>query len=170
MNERDERFRQFVAQHSPELLRLAYLLCGEHAGAEDLLQNALLRVYLRWGRITHPEQYVRRVLVTAAADEGRRAFRRRERSAADPPEQLDPRESFGQADDRARLRTALQSLPPRQRAAVVLRHWLDLDPAAAAELLGCSPETVRSQTARGLDKLRAVYHVPAAQTPRRNHE
>lgn len=169
MSQRDEQFRAFVAERSAELMRLAYLLCGEHAGAEDLLQNALLKAYSRWGRITHPEQYVRRVLVTVAADEGRRAFRRREQAAADPPDRLDARDSFSQADDRDRLRTALQALPPGQRAAVVLRHWLDLDPAAAAGLLGCAPETVRSQTARGLDKLRAAYDVSPSAT-RRNHE
>jgi RNA polymerase sigma-70 factor (sigma-E family) len=164
MRERDEQFRQFVAERSGDLLRLAYLLCGDHAGAHDLLQNALLRAYQRWDRIDSPEQYVRRVLVTVAADESRRAFRRREQAAADPPEPPDVRDSFAQADDRDRLRTALQALPPGQRAAVVLRHWLDLDPVAAATLLGCTPETVRSQTARGLDKLRAAYDAPSGST------
>ncbi|MEP7019341.1 MAG: SigE family RNA polymerase sigma factor [Pseudonocardiales bacterium] len=169
MSQRDDQFRDFVAQRSAELLRLAYLLCGDRAGAEDLVQNALLRAYSRWTRIAHPEQYVRRVLVTVAADEGRRAFRRREQACAVPPELRDSRDSFSQADDRDRLRTALQALPAGQRAAVVLRHWLDLDPTAAAVLLGCSPETVRSQSARGLNKLRAAYDLPAS-AARRNHE
>jgi RNA polymerase sigma-70 factor (sigma-E family) len=170
MSERDEQFRQFVADRSADLLRLAYLLCGDHAGSQDLLQNALLRAHQRWDRISSPEQYVRRVLVTVAADESRRAFRRREHTAAEPPERPDSRDSFTQADDRDRLRIALQSLPPGQRAAVVLRHWLELDPAAAATLLGCSPETVRSQTARGLDKLRAAYDVSPSSVARRNDE
>ncbi|PZS33673.1 MAG: SigE family RNA polymerase sigma factor [Pseudonocardiales bacterium] len=169
MSQRDDQFRDFVAQRSADLLRLAYLLCGDRVGAEDLVQSALLRAYSRWARISHPEQYVRRVLVTVAADEGRRAFRRREQACADPPESPDTRDSFSQSDDRDRLRTALQALPAGQRAAVVLRHWLDLDPTAAAVLLGCSPETVRSQSARGLNKLRAVYDVPAS-AARRNHE
>jgi RNA polymerase sigma-70 factor (sigma-E family) len=170
MSERDEQFRQFVAERSADLLRLAYLLCGDYAGAQDLVQSALLRTYSRWARISSPEQYVRRVLVTVAADEGRRAFRRREQASAEPPEQLDARDPFTQADDRDRLRIALQSLPPGQRAAVVMRHWLDLDPSAAAALLNCSPETVRSQTARGLDKLRAAYDVSPSSAAARRHD
>lgn len=156
MKERDEQFRTFVSERSAALLRLAYLLTADHAAAEDLLQTALLKMYPRWRRIDDPNRYVRRVLVTVAADEGRRAHRRRERVAADPPETVDLTDPFGQTDDRHRLLAALAELPAKQRAAVVLRHWLDLDPAAAAELLGCSPETVRSQTSRGLDKLRAA--------------
>lgn len=168
VRERDEQFRQFVAERSADLLRLAYLLCGDHADAEDALQNAFVRIYARWDRIEHPERYVRRVLVTVAADEGRRAFRRREQVTAEPPDPVDPRDGFGRADERDGLLAALRSLPPRQRAAVVLRHWLDLDAAAASDLLGCSAETVRSQAARGLDKLRAAYDVTSV--ARRNHE
>lgn len=167
MRQRDEQFRQFVTEQSPALLRLAYLLCGDRAGAEDLLQNALLRAYRRWNGISHPEQYLRRVLVTVATDEGRRAYRRHELTNAGPPEAIDAHDPIGQADDRDRLRVALRSLPPGQRAAVVLRHWLDLDPATTAHLLGCSPATVRSQSARGLEKLRAACDVRAPQEPRR---
>jgi RNA polymerase sigma-70 factor (sigma-E family) len=157
VSDRDQQFRDFVTEHSAALLRLAYLLCADHAGAEDLVQNALVRVYVRWNRIeTNPAAYVRRVLVTTAASEGRRAFRRRERMTAQPPDLSDRHDAFAQADDRDRLLNALRSLPPRQRAAVVLRHWLDLDAAESAAILGCSAETVRSQTARGLDKLRAA--------------
>jgi RNA polymerase sigma-70 factor (sigma-E family) len=157
MRAHDEQFRQFVADRSAELLRLAYLLCGERTAAEDLVQTALLRAYTRWHRIETPGAYVRRVLVTVAADEGRRAHRRRERSQAEPPERADPAEPYAAAEADAGLLAALRALPPRQRAAVVLRHWLDLSPDEAAELLGCSAETVRSQTQRGLAKLRAAY-------------
>ena len=157
MAQRDEEFRRFVAERSTALLRLAYLLCADRGQAEDVLQNALVKGYLRWPRIaSNPEAYLRRVIVTTAADERRRPWRR-EMPAADLPERPDPAEPFSGVEVRAELLRALTALPPRQRAVVVLRHWVGLDPDSVAEMLGCSAGTVRSQTARGLDKLREVY-------------
>ena len=157
-DDRDHGFRQFVAQRSAALLRLAYLVTADRATAEDVLQTALVRAYLRWGRIAaNPEAYVRRIVVTAAADEHRKPYRRREVTAAHLPDVAGPAEPFGSLEVRQRLQAALKSLPPRQRAAVVLRHWVGLDPGEVAELLNCSAETVRSQTMRGLEKLRAAY-------------
>jgi RNA polymerase sigma-70 factor (sigma-E family) len=155
---RDEEFRRFTAERSAALLRLAYLLSADRATAEDVVQTALVRAYLRWGRIAaNPEAYVRRVVVTVAADERRRPYRRREVPAAQPPDAADPSRPYESVEVSDRLRAALKSLPPRQRAAVVLRHWVGLEPAEVAELMGGSVETVRSQTARGLEKLRAAY-------------
>jgi len=157
-DDRDHEFHRFVSERSGPLLRLAYLLSADRAAAEDVLQTALVRAYLRWGRISsNPEAYVRRVVVTVAADERRRPYRRREVSAAQDIDHADPADPFGAVEVSQRLRDALRSLPPGQRAAVVLRHWVGLEPAEAAELMGCSAENVRSQTARGLDKLRAAY-------------
>jgi len=156
--ERDIEFRRFVETRSAALLRLAYLLAADRCAAEDLLQIALVRTYLRWRRISSdPERYVRRVLVTVAADERRRSHHRRELPSQSLPDGPDLDEPYGQVDTRERLRAALAALPPRQRAAVVLRHWVGLEPAEVAELLGCSAVTVRSQTMRGLDKLREAY-------------
>ncbi|MDX6741231.1 SigE family RNA polymerase sigma factor [Actinocorallia sp. A-T 12471] len=153
----EEAFRHFVAERSPALLRLAYLLTADRANAEDLVQNALVKAYLRWKRIeTNPEAYVRRILVTVAADERRRPHRRHETATEAPPE-LPGSDPFAAIDGNVRLRAALAELPAGQRAAVVLRHWVGLEVAEVAELLGCSPGTVRSQTLRGLDKLREAY-------------
>lgn len=111
MADLDEEFTAFVAARSAALLRLAYLLTGDGFVAQDVLQDALVRTYLRWRRIrTNPEAYVRRVVVTAAADEQRRQARRREALAAElqapaVAEGLDPRD---------RLVTALRGLPARQ--------------------------------------------------------
>lgn len=155
---RDHEFHRFVVERSAALLRLAYLLSADAATAEDVLQTALIRAYLRWGRIaSNPEAYVRRVVVTVAADERRRPHRRREVTAERVTDTADPAEPFASAEVSGRLREALRSLPPGQRTAVVLRHWIGLEPAEAAELMGCSAENVRSQTARGLEKLRAAY-------------
>jgi len=157
-DDQDRDFRQFVSERSASLLRLAYLVSADRAAAEDVLQTALVRAYLRWSRIeSNPEAYVRRIVVTVAADEHRKPFRRREVTSGQVPDAVDPHEPFGSAEVPQRLREALRSLPPRQRAAVVLRHWVGLEPAEVAELLGCSTENVRSQTMRGLDKLRAAY-------------
>jgi RNA polymerase sigma-70 factor (sigma-E family) len=158
-DDRERGFRQFVADRSPALLRLAYLVSADHAAAEDVLQTALVRAYLRWGGISsNPEAYVRRVIVTVAIDERRKPYRRWEVTAAQVPDAADASEEpFGSVDVRRRLRRVLSSLPPRQRAAVVLRHWVGLDTTEVAELLNCSAETVRSQTMRGLEKLRAAY-------------
>jgi RNA polymerase sigma-70 factor (sigma-E family) len=158
-DDRERAFRQFVAERSAALLRLAYLVSADHAAAEDVLQTALVRAYLRWGGISsNPEAYVRRVIVTVAIDERRKPYRRWEVTAGQVPDAADPSgEPLGSVDVRERLRHALRSLPPRQRAAVVLRHWVGLDTAQVAELLNCSAETVRSQTMRGLEKLRAAY-------------
>ncbi|MGI8332660.1 SigE family RNA polymerase sigma factor [Actinomadura scrupuli] len=158
MSARDEEFRRFVAERSPALLRLAFLLCGDRAQAEDVLQTALLRAYQRWRHITtNPEAYVRRVLVTAAADERRRPFRRRELVSAQVPDAPQAGDPLLGVDLRDRLAAALRALPPRQRVAVVLRHWVGLTAEESAAVLGCSAGTVRSQTTRGLDKLRTVY-------------
>jgi RNA polymerase sigma-70 factor (sigma-E family) len=157
-DERDIEFRRFVAERSPALLRLAYLLATDRSSAEDLVQTALVRTYLRWHRISSdPERYVRRVLVTVAADERRRSHHRRELPRADLPDHPGPDDPYSRLDTKERLRAALAALPPRQRAAVVLRHWVGLEPAEVADLLGCSSGTVRSQTARGLEKLREAY-------------
>jgi len=156
--DRDSEFHRFVSERSARLLRLAYLLSADYATAEDVLQTAFVRAYLRWGRIaSNPEAYVRRVVVTVAADERRRPYRRREVTAAQVSEAIDPADPHGSVEAVHGLRAALRALPPRQRTAVVLRHWVGLDPAEVAELMDCTVETVRSQTARGLDKLRAAY-------------
>lgn len=158
MRDRDAEFSRFVATRSPELLRLAYLLSADASGAEDILQTALVRAYLRWDRIaTNPEAYVRRIVATTVIDEHRRPFRRRETALAELPDAPAWSEPYSQVDAKDALRQALRSLPSRQRAAVVLRHWAGMEPAQVAEVLGCSVGTVRSQTARGLAKLRAAH-------------
>jgi len=161
----DDDFRSFVADRSTALLRLAYLVSADRAAAEDVLQTALVRAYLRWSKISsQPEAYVRRVIVTVAIDEHRRTYRRWEVSAERVPDIADPTEQFESLDVSTRLRAALRALPARQRAAVVLRHWVGLDPSDAAELLNCTAETVRSQAMRGLAKLRAAYAPESEQT------
>jgi RNA polymerase sigma-70 factor (sigma-E family) len=154
---RDVEFGAFVQARRPALLRLATLLAaGDPHLAEDLVQTALTRLYVAWRRVDRdqgPEAYARRILVNAVVDERRRPWRRSETSRAELPEVAAADADPG---DRDAVRAALATLGPRMRTAVVLRHWLGYDVAECAHLLGCSEGTVKSQTARGLDRLRTL--------------
>jgi len=159
--DRDREFADFVRTHRGGLVTTARLLtAGDAHLAEDLVQTALVRVYLAWGRARagNPIAYARRTLVNCTTDHHRRGFTRREHSAAAVPDTAAQIDASGELD--AELLAALADLPPRMRAAVVLRHVHDLSVDDTAHALGCSVGTVKSQTARGLDKLRAVLAVP----------
>ena len=152
----ESAFEQFVAHRSADLMRLAVLLAADRGHAEDLVQTALVTAYRRWGRIEgeDPYPYVRRVLVTSAASWRRR---RTTQEIVDLPAH-DPAgpDATDDVAERHRLSDALEGLPPRMRAVLVLRYAEDLSEAATAEALGVAVSTVRSQTVRGLARLRAV--------------
>ncbi|WP_346620663.1 SigE family RNA polymerase sigma factor [Blastococcus montanus] len=159
----DDAFEAFVAARSGELLRTAVLLTRDRGHAEDLLQTALVKAYRRWGRISgDPFPYVRRVLVTSAASWWR--LRSTQEIVSLPAHDPATPDGTDAVAERERLAEALATLPPRMRAVLVLRYAEDLSEAATAELLRCSVHTVRSQTVRGLARLRAVLGaaVPAA--------
>jgi RNA polymerase sigma-70 factor (sigma-E family) len=153
---REDEFRTWVTEHRPRLVRTATLLtAGDGHLAEDLVQTTLTRLYLAWPRIRRvdgPDAYVRRSLVNALIDERRRPFWRRERAHAEVPDL-----SLPNAPDRFdELETALAELPPGMRAAVVFRHVHELSVAETAAALSCSEGNVKSQTARGLERLRTA--------------
>ena len=151
----EEEFREFVAARSSALLRTAYLLAGDWATAEDLLQTALTKTYLAWkrlGGIEAVEPYTRRVLVNTATSWWRRRWHG-ERPTEMLPERAGP-DQHAQALERDVLWRHVRALPPRQRAVLVLRFYEDLTEARTADLLDISPGTVKSQTARALATLR----------------
>ena len=144
-------FEEFVAARSSALLRTAYLLTRDHALAEDLLQTALTKAYLAWGRVEGAhEPYVRRIVVNTYASWWRRKWNG-ERPTDELPETSHHEDSVGESGD---LWDALGRLPRRQRAVVVLRYFEDLTEAQTADLLGISVGTVKSQTSKALAKLR----------------
>ncbi|HLV58346.1 MAG TPA: SigE family RNA polymerase sigma factor [Natronosporangium sp.] len=151
----EEEFREFVAARSGALLRTAYLLAGDWATAEDLLQTALTKTYLAWkrlGTIEAVEPYTRRVLVNTATSWWRRRWHG-ERPTEKLPDVPAP-DQHQEAIERDALWQHVRALPARQRAVLVLRFYEDLSEAQTAELLDISAGTVKSQTARALATLR----------------
>jgi RNA polymerase sigma-70 factor (sigma-E family) len=152
----EAEFKEYVAARSHALWHTAYLMCGDAHQAEDVVQTALLKLYVAWNRVQNAanrDAYIRRVLVRCVIDEKRRGWRR-ERSVPEVPESVAPQGS--DVGERDAVLQALAQLAPRQRATLVLRFWEDLSIDQTADLLGCSAGTVRSQTARGLATLRAL--------------
>ena len=149
-----EAFRAYVVARSSAHLRTAYLLTGNRADAEDLLQTALAKTYLAWDRIRDREAvdgYVRRVLVNTQT-----SFWRRKRPEAlyDEVPDAPGRDALADTDLHDALWTALSRLSSKQRAAVVLRYYEDLSEAETARVLGVSVGTVKSTTSRALATLR----------------
>ena len=156
-SERDREFSAFVSAQRAVLVRLAaLLLTGDRATAEDVVQTALTRLYVTWPKV-RPDTvnaYARRSVVNAVIDDRRKLFRRRERSQAELP---DVTTVESRDVDQTAVIALLSTLPARMRAAVVLRYIEGLNAAETADAMGCSEGTVRSQSARGLERLRAVF-------------
>ena len=151
----DTEFEEFVRTRTAGLLRAAYLLTGDQHAAEDLVQTAFERTAARWRRIERDggaDAYVRTVLYRLQVDRWRR--RKVGERLTDAPPERPAGDAYAGADTRLALRTALGRLTPRQRAVLVLRFYEDRSEAQAAEVLGCSLGTVKSQTHLALRRLR----------------
>ncbi|HWD82991.1 MAG TPA: SigE family RNA polymerase sigma factor [Kribbella sp.] len=149
-----EAFAEFATSRHAALFRYAYLLAGDRGLADDLVQEALIKTYVSWHRLRDPanaEAYTRRAITTTAIGWWRRKSWHAERPNDDVPD----RPVTGD-DSTARiwLWHELQRLPPRQRAALVLRYYEDLTEVQTADVLGCSVGTVKSQVSDALKKLR----------------
>ncbi|HWO64989.1 MAG TPA: SigE family RNA polymerase sigma factor [Umezawaea sp.] len=158
MDQHDEQeFAEYFAARREAVRRTAFLLCGDWHRADDFAQTAFVALHRRWRKIRDKQAldaYVRRSVVRAVIDESRRPWRR-ERFVDQLPEVPVGDGEIGESvATREALVQGLRRVPPRQRAVLVLRFLEGLDVAAAAEALGCSEGTVKSQTARGLTALR----------------
>jgi RNA polymerase sigma-70 factor (sigma-E family) len=158
----EESFRRFAVEHAARLRRSAFLFCGDWHTAEDLMQAALIKIYRSWSRVQKEDSlvnYARTVLLRTWLDEKRRPWRRSEQTHAAVPDVHDEARGPGDSPERLWARDlvhqGLLRLPPRQRAVLVLRYFDDLSVAETAEVMRCSQGTVKSQTARGLESLRA---------------
>lgn len=164
---REQEFEAFVVRRRSALLRTATAMTGDAHLAEDLVQTTLVRLYLAWGRArrTRVDAYARRTLVNCLVDETRRPHRR-ERTTADLPEHATPDSAPTSSSDHD-LAAALAALPLGMRTAVVLRHVEGLDVTETAEAMGCSTGNVKSQTARGLERLREHLNHPRTEGAQR---
>jgi RNA polymerase sigma-70 factor (sigma-E family) len=152
----DQEYVEYVTARLPTLRRLAFQLCGDEHRGDDLVQQTITRLYVRWPRrhaVTHLDRYVRTMLVRAFLDERRLAWARVALFDRLPDRPAPPGDDL---EGRAVVRAALGRVPRRQRAVLVLRFLADLPVDEVAELLGCSAGTVKSQTSEGLRTLRRL--------------
>ena len=162
----EREFHDFVVARSGALAGLARLLAADADAAEDLLQVVLLRAWRSWRRVRQaesPEAYLRKIMVNAAVSGWRRRWRAE--SPADPLPEMPSDDQYRAVADRDYVIRAVRALPARQRAAVVLRYFSDLDDAEIADALGCSVSTVRSQISRALTSLRVAADVGPLAVP-----
>ncbi|WP_068923720.1 SigE family RNA polymerase sigma factor [Planobispora rosea] len=164
--ERDEEYTTYVRSRLSWLRKIAYPLCQDWHRADDLVQTAITRLYVKWRQARTADDldaYVRVMLIRVFLAEQRRGwFSRVQLRSAMPHEPLDS----GDRDTAMDIRRALAAVPPRQRATLVLRFHCDLSVEQTAHTLGCSTGTVKSQTARGLATLRSMLGEPESHLAR----
>ncbi|MEV6925639.1 SigE family RNA polymerase sigma factor [Dactylosporangium sp. NPDC051485] len=161
-------FHEYVYARGPALMRLACLLTGDPHRAEDLLQEVLVSAYAKWHRIStaeRPDVYVRRMLVNANISWWRR-LTNREVAVDTVPDRGGGGDHEQAVADRDAMWRLVSTLPPKQRAVLVLRYYEDLSDAAIAEILSCSTVTVRTHAMRGLATLRGHFPAPSTSTCR----
>ena len=160
---RDDEYTAYVAARLSSLRRLAAVLCDDWQRADDLVQAALTKLYVRWSRVraaSHPDAYARTVLVREFIHERRSPWAR---WVSLTGEMTDAPAATVDHDAVLDLRAAVAALPARQRATLVLRFYCDLSVDQSAEILGCSAGTVKSQTAKALETVRRA--LTTAQNP-----
>ena len=154
---RDEAsYVEFVAATQDQLRRIAYAVCADDSRAEDVLQEALVKLYLAWPKVRTrgaEEAFARRVIVNADLDDRRRPWHRRRSHLPDEEVAQLPARPTESTEARLDLLWAVRQLPAMQRRTVVLRHWLGLSVEETADELSISPGTVKSHTSRGLATL-----------------
>lgn len=142
-------------RHAPRALRIAYLLSGDHGAAEDLVHDSFVTLCSKRPRLRDPtrfDSYLRKMVLNNYLASRRKPRPVLDESRLDTPEQINH-----SVEDHDQLERILRSLPPRQRMAVVLRHYVQLTEAEAAEEMRCSIGTVKSLTSRGLTALRQTW-------------
>lgn len=150
-------FADVFAAHHAEALRLAYLLTGDAHRAEDIVSEAFVKVFRRWGKggVDQPRAYIRRTVVNESNSRFRRLALERREAAKRQGDERGTRTTEEHLADQDEMFAALRRLPERQRTALVLRYYADLPERDIAEAMDVSPGTVKSSISRGLDRLRA---------------
>jgi RNA polymerase sigma-70 factor (sigma-E family) len=160
----DEEFTAWASVRAAHLRRSAFLMCGDWHLAEDLAQTTLVKIYAAWTKLRRRDAldaYAQRTLVRALLDDVRRPWRREQHTDDWPEHQSAAMHDHAQATVESLVALdLLAALPPRQRAAIVLRFWHDLSVEQVAEILGVSVGTVKSQTHKAMGHLRAALEAP----------
>ena len=170
MTDRDADFTAYLQARQARLLRTAYLLTGDQHQAEDLLQTSLAKLYLAWDKVHDrgaTDAYVRRIMVNENNSLWRRGWKRREYATDEVPD-IDPVHDRYDDGVGAALWDAVQTLPRKARAVLVLRYYEQLTEAETADVLGISVGTVKSQTSRALATLRE--RTPTEMSPSHREE
>ena len=161
---RDAEFSAYMAARQPALIRTAFLLAGDRATAEDLVQTSLAKLYLSWDKVSNRESidgYVRRIMINEHNSLWRRAWKRTEVAS-----EVVPDHSVVDIYDDGRAAAVwelVKTLPRKQRTVIVLRYYEQLSEAEIAHTMGISTGTVKSQASRALAALR--QRVPSALIP-----
>lgn len=161
----DDAFTAFAAASGGRLRRTAYLLCGDWQLAADIVQEALIKVYVAWPRLDKGgglATYARKAVVSVSTD------MHRKRSSTELPSEISPNLAAStdierSIADRDAVVKALAALPSRQRACVVLRYYEDLSVTETADALGCSEGNVKSQTSRALATLQKTIRLQSGE-------
>ena len=154
-------FEEYAGSAWPSLYRYAYLLAGNHADAEDIAQQTLMKAYRSWSRVERsdsPAAYLRQILTNTYLSQRRPRARHLELLTDAPPET--GHMTVAGPEDRFALWPHVKSLPPRQRAVIVLRYYEDLSEQEIADVLGCSRGNVKSTAHHALKSLRAALAAP----------
>jgi RNA polymerase sigma-70 factor (sigma-E family) len=152
-------FDEWVQARGAALLRFAYLMTRDHSRAEEAVQDALVSAYSRWSRLQRagdPEAYLRRSVINADIARWRKFFRRETPVAETATFDSTTQDHAGPHAEQDAVWTLCASLPTKQRAAVVLRYYEGLPDSEIANILDCTPGTVRSQIHRALASLRTT--------------
>ncbi|MFE7121757.1 SigE family RNA polymerase sigma factor [Streptomyces sp. NPDC057654] len=153
---REREFREFAEARQAHLRRSAYLLCGDWHQAQDLTQTVLMKLYAAWGRVRkdgNVDAYARTILARTFIDQQRKGCWREE-PVGEPPDLTSAAPDAPEL--RLMMQEALMELSPRYRAVLVLRFWEDWTVEQTAQALRISPGTVKSQSSRGLTRLRTI--------------
>lgn len=159
-----DSFAAVFNAHHRRAVRLAYLMVGDHHQAEDIVSDAFAKVYVQWrkGRVEDVGAYLRRAVANEANSKLRRRYLERREASKRSGDARGVRMVDEHAAEQDQVWQAIQRLPERQRAAVVLRYYEDLPEAQVADVLGVSVGTVKSQTSRGLARLQELLATSAA--------
>jgi RNA polymerase sigma-70 factor (sigma-E family) len=167
------RFEEFAATRLPAVLRFAGVLTADRALAEDVVQEVLIRVSNRWdqiGELDRPEMYVRKMVVNEYLSWRRRSWRLLPTGAASDVDNRVTPDHAGQHAERDALLSEIGKLPRRQRAVLVLRYYEGFSDTEIAELLGCTPGTVRGYISRALAALRVELAAPRLISLKEGHQ